>query len=358
MESRFRKILIAPLDWGLGHATRCIPLIRFFQEKGREVVVASSGEALVLLKAEFPKIVFFELPAYNVHYEFDSMAVNMMLQLPKLRSVIIKENQALQKILINFSADLIISDNRYGIHHPEIPSVFLGHQLAVQMPSPIKVFSKLSLKWHSRMLEPFNQIWVPDFAAQSNLSGKLSHGIKMKRPIFFIGPLSRFKRDDIVEENLPLLVLISGQEPKRSQFEKQIIEQLCDWNEEVILLRGLPSEENVLETQNKYLKIFNHKESKDLESLILRAKRIICRSGYSSIMDFAALHKRVLFVPTNGQTEQEYLAEYLTESGLAMSATEKNLNIIQNLQQLDLISPLKMENMQLGFLLEQALKDL
>lgn len=358
MDGRFKKILVAPLDWGLGHATRCIPLIRLFLEKGREVAVASSGNALSLLKEEFPKLKFYDLPPYDILYEHDSMAVNMMLQLPKLRSAIMRENQELQKILKDFPADLIVSDNRYGIHYPDVPSVFVGHQLAIQMPKKIQAFSKLSLKWHSRMLEPFNQIWIPDFIANPNLSGILSHGVRMKKPMFFIGPLSRFKYDSSIKEDLPLLVLISGQEPRRTIFETNVINQLADWKEEVVLLRGLPKEKKDFESPYSNLKIFNHLASKELEALILKSKRIVCRSGYSSIMDFAALHKRVLFVPTSGQTEQEYLAKNLTKSGHALYAVEKDLNLIQNLNQLDLTRPLILENNKLEFLVNQALKEL
>ena len=358
MDGKFKQILIAPLDWGLGHATRCIPLIRLFQEKGRNIAIATSGDALALLRREFPKLTFFELPAYDVRYEFESMAVNMMLQLPKLRSVIMRENQALKNIISDFQPDLIVSDNRYGIHHPDIPSVFLGHQLAIQMPNRVKVFSKLTSKWHAKMLEPFNQIWVPDFIAHPNLSGDLSHGVRVKTPVFFIGPLSRFKFDASIEEDLPLLILLSGQEPRRTVFEEQIINQLADWKEEVILLRGLPNEKESLKSPYPNLKIFNHLESADLEQLILRAKRIVSRSGYSSIMDYSALHKKVLFIPTKGQTEQEYLARYLSKTGHALYALEDKLDLVPSLNQLDLMLPLKLENHKLEFLLNQALKEL
>jgi uncharacterized protein (TIGR00661 family) len=354
MIQRFSKILVAPLDWGLGHAARSIPLIKLFLKQGREVAIASSGGALAMLKEEFPELSFYDLPAYDVRYQYDSMAVNMMLQLPKMRKAVLQENKALLEILKSFPADLIVSDNRYGVNHPNIPSVFIGHQLAIQLPQKAKVFSKLVFKWHQSLLKPFNQIWIPDFAAHPNLSGVLSHDVHFKN-IHYIGPLSRFKYDQTVKEDLPLLVLLSGQEPRRSQFEKRLIEQLKDWKEEVILLRGLPDVKESKESPYSNMKIYNHLPSAELEMLIRRAKRIVCRSGYSSIMDLAALHKRVLFVPTAGQTEQEYLALYHSKRGHALFTTEQSFNVIAKLNQLDLMFPIKLENNRLDFLVNQAL---
>ena len=358
MENQYSKILIAPLDWGLGHAARCIPLINMFLSQGKEIAIASSGGALAMLKAEFPNLNFFELPPYDVHYQYDSMALNMMLQLPKMRAAMLKENRALNGILMEFDADLIISDNRYGVHHPEVASVFIGHQLAIQLPAKVSLFSKLSLKWHEHMLKPFDQIWVPDFDANPNLSGILSHGVKMKNKPFFIGPLSRFKHDDTVEEDLPLLVMISGQEPRRTQFEKQIIEQLSGWKEEMVLLRGLPAEKKEFVSPYSNLKIYNHLPSAQLEQLLRRAQRVVCRSGYSSVMDFAALHKRALYIPTSGQTEQEYLAAYLSKSGNALYTVEAATNLLDKLNQLDMIFPLKLENNRLDYLVKLALNEL
>ncbi|MCK5856300.1 MAG: hypothetical protein KAG64_02355 [Bacteroidales bacterium] len=358
MENGYSKVLIAPLDWGLGHAARCIPLIHMFLEQGKSIAVASSGGALAMLKEEFPNLLFYDLPPYDVHYEYNSMAVNMILQLPKMRKAMLNENRALHEILKTFPADLIVSDNRYGVNHPSIPSVFIGHQLAIQLPVKAKMFSKLTFKWHESMLKPFNQIWIPDFDANPNLSGVLSHGVSLKTKSFFIGPLSRFKYVSNIDEDLPLLIMLSGQEPRRSQFEQVIIKQLENWKEEVVLLRGLPNEKEVLKSPYPNLQIFNHLPTSQLEKLLRRASRIICRSGYSSIMDLAALRKKVLFIPTTGQTEQEYLAVYHAKKGNALFTTENANNILDKLKQLDLMLPIKLENNRLEYLINHALKEL
>jgi uncharacterized protein (TIGR00661 family) len=358
MKKKFQKILIAPLDWGLGHATRCIPLIRLFRQQGREVLIASSGQALTLLKEEFTELDFYELPAYDIHYEHQSMVLNMMQQLPKLRRIIVRENRALKEILNSQNIDLIISDNRYGIHDNIVPSVFLGHQLAIQLPKSLKMLSAFSKSWHNHMLKPFKQIWVPDFAASPNLSGKLSHGLKMDTPVYFVGPLSRFRFRAGIKQDLPLLVLLSGQEPRRTQFEQKIIAQLEDWKEETLLIRGLPSESEVPGSPYPHLKIMNHLPSDRMEQTIARAKRIVCRSGYSSVMDFAAMHKKVLFVPTKGQTEQEYIAKNLDLVGHAMYVTEDRMNLRWDLERLDLMLPLKLENNRLAQLVSEALEEL
>lgn len=358
MSQNFSKILIAPLDWGLGHAARCIPLINMFLNQDKEVAIASSGGALAMLKKEFPELTFYELPPYNIHYEYSSMVVNMILQLPKMRSVMLKENRAVAEILNDFDADLIISDNRYGVYSPVVPSVFMGHQLAIQLPKKIKAFSKLALKWHESMLRPFNQIWVPDFNVNPNLSGKLSHRVKMNKQLHFIGPLSRFNYSDDVEEDLALLIMISGQEPRRTQFEERVIAMLSQWKEKVVLLRGLPAIQEELQSPYENLKIYNHLPTEEIEILIKRAKRIVCRSGYSSVMDFAALHKRVLFIPTKGQTEQEYLARYLSKTGRALSSKENLTDLMIKLNRLGIMRPLILENNRLEFLVNHAMKKL
>jgi uncharacterized protein (TIGR00661 family) len=358
MEKKFQKILIAPLDWGLGHATRCIPLIRLFRRQGREVLIASGGKALTLLKEEFPELDFFELPAFDIHYEHQSMVLNMMQQMPKLRRIIMRENRALKEILAQHEIDLIISDNRYGIHDNIVPSVFLGHQLAIQLPGSLKMLSAFSKAWHNHMLKPFKQIWVPDFAANPNLSGKLSHGVKMDTPVYFIGPLSRFRYQEGIKQDLPLLVLLSGQEPRRTQFEQKIIGQLAQWKEETLLIRGLPDESELPESPYPNLQILNHLPSQEMEHTIARAKRIVCRSGYSSVMDFAAMHKKVLFVPTKGQTEQEYIAKNLDLVGHAMYVTEDKMNLRWDLERLDLMLPLMLENNHLEQLVSAAMEEL
>ena len=358
MKKEYRKILVAPLDWGLGHATRCIPLIQFFQKRGCEVLIASSGKALELLKLEFPELAFKELPSYDIHYEHQSMILNMMQQLPKLRRIIMRENQALKDILKEESFDLIISDNRYGIHHAEVPGIFLGHQLAIQLPHNMKMLSVFAKTWHNQMLKPFKQIWVPDYMANPNLSGKLSHGVKMHTPIYFIGPLSRLNYRPDIDQDLPLLVLLSGQEPRRTQFEQKVIEQLEKWGEETLLVRGLPGETEVPESPYPFLKIINHLPAGEMEETIARAKRIVCRSGYSSVMDLAAMRKKVLFVPTKGQTEQEYIAKYLSSIGHATYVTEDAMHLAQNLEQLDLMYPLSLRNDRLEELVSLALEEL
>ena len=358
MENRIEKILIAPLDWGLGHATRCIPLIRMFLLQGKEVLIASSGSALVLLQEEFPALEFITLPAYDIHYKHDSMTLNMMLQLPKMRSVILKEGQAIARIVREKNLDLIISDNRYGIHHPDVRSVFMGHQLAIQMPKHLSVFSKLTLKWHMKMLEPFDQIWVPDFANEANLSGALSHNVDLKKEVAFIGPLSRFEGSKEGKENISLLIILSGQEPQRTELENIVLSQITEEMQSVVLVRGLVNVGKELEVKHNNIKIYNHLPAHKLEHLIADSAVVVCRSGYSSIMDMAAMHKHVLFIPTPGQTEQEYLATYLMEEDRAYSVAQNELNLQSDLLRLSDYKSLDMHNQHLDENIKNALKRL
>jgi len=313
---KHNKVLIAALDWGLGHATRMIPVIDYFLENNYEVALASSSNALVLLKNRYKQLKCFELPTYNIKYSNKSMVMNMISQLPKIQTTISKEKKELNRILIEFSANLIISDNRYGIYHKDIPSVFITHQLQILPPNIMKVTKPIFKALHKEMMLKFNQIWVPDFQGDDNIAGELSQIKNLPENVFYIGALSRFinyqRAENKQTNNLPsILVLLSGPEPARSEFESIVLQQLENYKANSIVLRGLPSNSEKKRLGN--ITIHNHLEDKELLEIIDSSGLIISRSGYSTIMDLYYLGMKAVFVPTPGQTEQEYLAKKLYE---------------------------------------------
>lgn len=325
------KVLISALDWGLGHATRIIPIINYFKQENWSIAIASSGEALHLLKNTFPELIAFELPSYKVKYTQKSMMLNMLHQLPKFKNAIKNEHLITQEILQDFKADLIISDNRYGVYNVNIPSVIISHQLQILPPKSLGFSQSALYHLHQKIMSPFAQIWVPDFESEANLGGKLSHAKQNSEKVRYIGPLSRFvnqkpsaaKRKD--GEELKILAWVSGPEPERENFENILMEQLALLKGKHTLLRGLPSQSNIKNNSN--ISIYNHMEDSELVKLLPKIDLIICRSGYSSIMDLYYLQKKAVFVPTPSQTEQEYLAQKLLEDSKFYSQKQSDFNI-------------------------------
>lgn len=304
------RILIVPLDWGLGHATRCIPIIKELISLKIEVFIAADQKNLVLLKEEFPSAVFLRYKGYEIEYSRNRKFLLMKLcqQIPKIISRVYKEHRWLRKTVKSYSIDAVISDNRFGMFHKKIPSVYITHQLHIETGN--KFLNKVAGFIHYFFIKKYDKCWVPDLKT-NGLAGTLSHPKKIPRNVEYIGPLSRFKNLAFSNTSFDVLISISGPEPQRTIFEKKILSQLQNFDEKVIFLRGLPSSANRLANFNK-VQIENHLPSQDLNEAIEKSKIIICRSGYTSVMDLAALKKKAILVPTPGQTEQEYLAAYLS----------------------------------------------
>ncbi len=323
--------MIAPLDWGLGHATRCIPIIREFLKRDCKVLIASSGGALQLLKIEFPELVFFEIASYQVEYATNNQLLSkLFFQSFKLISAIRKEHDQLRLILRNHNIDLIISDNRFGCYSKEVKCIFITHQLNFILQSPFHWASKLFSNWNQRRIKKFDACWVPDFPNQE-YSGKLSSPNGL--PISFVGVLSRFEKSTrSIVKQYDVLALISGPEPQRSIFEDVIRHQLNTLSLKVLIVKGKPEEGGLIINKERLQEV-GHLKREELQTVIEASEYIICRSGYSSIMDLAVLHKNnVIMVPTPGQPEQEYLADYLESKGLVYTVSQEKFNLSEALK--------------------------
>src|SRR6478735_944396 len=233
-----KRILVAPLDWGLGHATRCIPIIRELVRRRAEVFIASSGQALILLRLEFPELIFFELPAYRMHYSKRlPFSVNLFLQAPKFLKTEKLEHDQITKVVEEHKIDLIISDNRVGCWSDKVPSVFITHQINLQMPLLLKWLEPSVNRLNHRWINRFTHCWIPD-EVENPISGKLSSTQNINAR--FIGILSRFKQLAGVEKKYDLLVLLSGPEPQRTVLEEILLKQLMNFSGKVFFARGLP----------------------------------------------------------------------------------------------------------------------
>lgn len=306
------KVLFCPLNWGLGHATRCIPLIRQHIEQGDEVIIATDGHPEALLRNEFPALRFLPLPSYNINYQAGNTQIfAMMKSLPRIFSGIIRERRWIQQMMKKEKFDCIISDNRFGLWHKDTRSIYITHQLMIKMPPILKWAEPLVWLGHRFFINRYNTCYIPDFESTKNLSGDLSHLYPLPKNARFIGPLSRFSSTNtFVEGTYKIVGLVSGPEPTRTIFESYLIERLKTENCKSIIVRGLPSNGTSLESTKK-IDFLNHVQTSELTKLLLGADKIICRSGYTTIMDLhtlSCLHKAE-FHPTPGQTEQEYLAK-------------------------------------------------
>lgn len=322
-----KKVLVTPLDWGLGHATRCIPIIRELLGRGCTVSLAGSGASLQLLKDEFPGIVSYELEPYAPVYpeKRSRMVWKMVSQLPKFFVTIKREHEQLEQLVSQNKIQLVISDNRYGCWSKQVPSIFITHQSNILMPKRFGWLSPIVRLANRRLIKKFDSCWVPDFPGGISLTGDLNKfSTKQKKFFKFIGPLSRFKaskkkRDQVYH----VAIILSGPEPQRSIFEKIIKLQLSATDVKYCLVRGVvnPSERSIAPN------IFDYLTSSKLQDIIESSKIVVARSGYSTVMDMASLHKKVIFVPTPGQTEQEYLARRLHESGIAFSCPQHKFDL-------------------------------
>ncbi|RLD60906.1 MAG: glycosyltransferase [Bacteroidetes bacterium] len=306
------NILVCPLDWGIGHATRCVPIIDELLKQGANVILGADKRPLAFLKTEYPQLKTIVFPGYKFSYPKNGdMVVKMGLQVPKIMAGIRKEHKLLDKIITDHKIDAVISDNRFGLWSKKVPSVFMTHQLKVKMPSENRFGENMLFKLNKWFIQKYDECWVPDFEEGDNLSGDLSHFENEIGSLFFIGPLSRFsklKNENIAKDfQNDILVVLSGPEPQRTILENKLLEELPKLHLKCVVVGG---KTELLEQKqiSKNIKFYSHLNSKDLFQLFNNSEYIISRPGYSSIMDLTALGKKAIFIPTPGQTEQEYLA--------------------------------------------------
>jgi len=332
-----KSVLVCPLDWGIGHATRCVPVIRHFLQQGFRVVIASDRRPLAFLRLEFPELEFVCFPGTHVVYPQGSMMLlKLILQGPKLLRGIIREHRLLKKLIVEQQIDLVFSDNRYGLWSHSVPSVFMTHQLLIQVPRYLSLTAPLLQRLNYAIIRKYTECWVPDNAHHKGLAGELSHPAHLPRHLHYIGTLSRFSRstpppetDDI--EPFEILVLLSGPEPQRTILEERLLEQLQRTDLKTVVVKGM-TERREERKFSEHIRIFSHLESGILREYIRKALVVICRSGYSSVMDMAAMGKRAIFIPTPGQTEQEYLAGYLRSKKIYFSMPQKELDLLYALE--------------------------
>ena len=339
------RILICPLNWGLGHASRDVPVIQKLIGAGHEVILAGDGMPLKFLETEFPGLESVLLPqSFRISYFKHLPAwLKIFIISPFLLYGFIIERYWLKKIIRMIRPEVIISDNRYGLWSENVKSILITHQCSIKFPGFLKFMEYPAALFIRLLIEGFDTCWIPDYPGPQNLSGDLSHRFPPPANASFIGPVSRFSMPSVPEEkeappDVYLLILLSGPEPQRTKLERIVLKQASALTVNTIIMQGLPGRNETVEP-GPNLTMISHLPSRELRGLIQKARFIICRSGYSSIMDLAKMRKKALIVPTPGQTEQEYLADNLSEKGMFLSCSQHDLDLSAALKELEAFEP-------------------
>jgi hypothetical protein len=292
-----KKILLSPLDWGMGHTTRCVSIIRQLLAQDNSLTFAGNESQTGFMRREFSEIECVHLEGYNIFLDSKRNTYRQMMnQALKINGASKSENRWLKKYCETNDVDIIISDNRYGFYHTEIPSIFITHQLKLQIPTLAGLTSNLI---QSRV-NKFDCCWIPD--DERNLSGELSNA-KLEIPALRIGILNRFVKIE-TDEDLDILVILSGPEPSRTTFEKQCIDYLRKNEVGSAAIVGSGNDQHQYE-------MYSNPSTKEMENLIARSCLVLSRAGYTSIMEMVDLQQNAVLIPTSGQFEQEYLSEHI-----------------------------------------------
>ena len=355
--SQFSRVLVAPLNWGLGHATRCVPIIKGLLADGYKVVIAADGYPLRFLRREFPHLEWVEFEGLKVRYADGQSQVGAMLrQLPSFLRGIWREHKELKRIVEAYDIDVVVSDNRFGLWCKDAYSVYMTHQLMVKMPCGLQWMERCVWRLHRWFIKHYDECWVPDVEGEDNLSGDLSHKYPLLKNTKFIGVLSRFSAEKVeweavrveaealgLKERYDVVAVLSGPEPHRSDLELEIASmhnsqptvlsnsekctihnltpsalrarppktggQYGALNPKLLIVQGLPEDDLRLAEHRDGVDYIPHLPTELLQWYMQEAKEIVCRSGYSSIMDLYTIGRKAHLIPTPGQTEQIYLAE-------------------------------------------------
>ncbi|HOZ29855.1 MAG TPA: glycosyltransferase [Bacteroidales bacterium] len=312
-----KNILICPLNWGLGHACRIIPIIEYCIETDKTIIIASNGSSFKLLKQRFPSLIQEYIPSPILNYaKKQSIGFRFYCSFLLLFLNIYRERKYVKNIIKKYAIDTIISDNRPGIFSRKVKSIYITHQVNVFNSAKKGYLSGILTKLHLRIIKKYTYCFVPDYPDNS-IAGRLSENTTGLE-LVYLGPLSRFSK---MENNIPdeithynIVCIVSGPEPQRTVFEELLITKFKNTKHNVLILRGLPDNEN-FKTQIGSIDLLNHCNDSTLFSYLKLSEFIICRSGYSSIMDLITIGKNAILVPTPGQPEQEYLGQYLQKYG-------------------------------------------
>ena len=302
-------------------------------EQGHNVIVAADKAPLAFLQKEFPELEFIKLPGFEPTYsKGNSQVFKLLTSIPGALIDFRREHLEIEKIVKQYKIDIIISDNRFGCWSKDVFSIFITHQLHIQVPRLFKWTYPIVNMMSRFYIRHYDELWIPDVEKEPSLSGVLSHPADARIKTKYIGILSRFGNHDAdndieADYTYDYLVILSGPEPQRTILENIIIKQAPDVEGKIVVLRAKPDQDELPSNIPDNVIIYNHVEDNLFVELVSKSKNIICRGGYSSLMDLVCLNRNAYLVPTPGQTEQEYLADYLTKKGLFNSCRQRDFQL-------------------------------
>ncbi len=328
------KILYSLCSWGLGHATRGLPVIRRLVRDGHEVVIYTTGRGLSLLKAELGDSCSFieSVPYPSPYSDKFGFAFRFLKVAPRIIRVIKSENLEMKKIIKERGIELIISDSRFGSYSEDVPSFLLFHQLRFIAPCRFFLGEMLTEGFNQGLQYKFNKVLVPDYEDPlSNLSGDLSHNLRYfkKENVEYIGILSDYEKQD-VPQDIDYLFSISGPEPTRTVLEEKLFSQISLLKGKIVVAQGKPGEFSMEERGN--VTVYSYLEKKRRDELMNRSKMVVSRSGYTTVMDVSEIGRKVLFIPTPGQTEQVYIGQHLNKLKLFYSVAQGKLQLDRDVE--------------------------
>ena len=341
-----KNILLCPMDWGLGHATRMVPVIELLKSQNVNMILGADNRPYEFLKRRFPEVELVRFPGYAPRYPSKgSMAIKMISEMPDMLRFSDKAHNLLEEFVKKRSVDVVISDNRYELWSKQAKTVFITHQLNVQTPKYGKMTNLALRQIIYSFIKKHDEVWIPDFEGENNLSGKLSHVNKFPVSNYhFIGPLSRFQfvKPKPVKENIDILIILSGPEPQRTILEVKLKDQVFQTGLRTVILQGRPEDGHHEKIGN--IDIYSHLCDEEIAGLIHAAKLVISRPGYTTLMDLAYFGAKAVFIPTPGQTEQKYLAKHLKEKGYYYYQKQKDFDINKALAAAPNYKGIKLQN--------------
>lgn len=318
---------MAPLDWGLGHASRCVPIVRELLRQGTEVYLASSGPALAYLKAVFPDIPALTLPAYAVRYPTRNMLWNMLVQSPRLLYTAIAEHFVLRRLMREYNIRAVVSDNRFGCFTSDLPCAFISHQLQLPLGGWVGVAAQ---RINGRVIRQYTHCWVPDVSGAGSLGGRLSESLP-RISTTYLGSLSQLPAVPAAAPPVyDWLFLLSGPEPQRTYLEQELLTEFGRMRgQRALLVRGLPQKKADPLAIPAGMEVIDFATQSVLAEYLVKTRYVVCRSGYSTLMDLAVLSKKALLIPTPGQPEQQYLAERMEMKGFCSTQQQGQVDLVK-----------------------------
>lgn len=338
--NRKQNILICPLEWGLGHAARMIPLARKLMGMNQTVFIASGEEHLLLFREELPGLTYIHFPGFKPGYSgVLPQYLPLLFKTPLLVFHIIREHFRLNEIIRDYGIDIVISDNRFGLWNRNVRTAYITHMPLIPFPWPFRFLEFIGIRLHRAVMRKYSICLIPDLPGDINLTGRLSHGIRLPETSRYIGILSRFPvtagsspgSTAVYKHNT---VILSGPEPQRSILSQKVLKLLKNEKIITVILEGRPGKGNKIFRSANFV-FCSHLPASEMQEMISGSESIITRAGYTTIMELTSLRCSALLVPTPGQTEQEYLAEYLSSKGwfsyILQKDLDKGISQVQNI---------------------------